>query len=482
MINNDEECIEFYNQNLKGKGLKIISLNKKCPDFLTYIRNRFNDTTGNEMVRELIYRIEYEIEEHPKCPVCGKPLAFYKREWKYKSFCSQECKNSDKGKEIIQQKTVETNLKRYGCEVSSQNKEVKEKMKQTCLEKYGVDCTLKDNDIKNKTINTWLLNYGVSHPHKSDKIKQKIKETCLEKYGVNNPFELKEIRNKAKQTCLKKYGVEYAMQNEQIKKKNKDTCLNNYGVEYVTQTELFKQKSKESCLNRYGTEYVMQSDLFKKRTKQTCLEKYGVEYIMQSDIFKQKSKQTCIEKYGVEYPIQSDIFKQKSKQTCLNHFGCEYPAQNKEIMLKVFNTRIKLSKGKCFSKKENEIYDYLITLDKDTKRQYYSELYPFHCDFYLPKYDLYIEYQGMWTHGKHPFNKNDENDIEILNNWKIKSEASKFYKSAIQNWTITDPLKRKTAKDNKLNYLELFPNDLYKDKINNYLNKLILKINIKNIY
>ena len=44
MINNDEECIEFYNQNLKGKGLKIISLNKKCPDFLTYIRNRFNDT------------------------------------------------------------------------------------------------------------------------------------------------------------------------------------------------------------------------------------------------------------------------------------------------------------------------------------------------------------------------------------------------------------------------------------------------------
>ena len=46
------------------------------------------------MVRELIYRIEYEIEEHPKCPVCGKLLEFYKREWKYKSFCSKQCKNS----------------------------------------------------------------------------------------------------------------------------------------------------------------------------------------------------------------------------------------------------------------------------------------------------------------------------------------------------------------------------------------------------
>ena len=413
MINNDEECIEFYNQNLKGKGLKIISLNKKCPDFLTYIRNRFNDTTGNEMVRELIYRIEYEIEEHPKCPVCGKLLEFYKREWKYKSFCSKQCKNSDKGKQVIQQKTVETNLKRYGCEVSSQNKEVKEKMKQTCLEKYGVD----------------------------------------------NPFKSKEIQNKAKQTCIDRYSVEYAMQNNDIKQKNKETCLKKYGVEYVTQTELFKQKSKESCL-----------------------EKYGVEYTFQVDTFREKTIKTCLEKYGVDHPMKSDIVKNKVMHTCLLHYGVEHPTQNKKIMLKAFDARIKSIKGHRFSKKEDEIYNYLITIDKDTKRQYYSELYPFHCDFYLPNFEVYIEYQGMWTNGLHPFDKDNKDDIEILNKWEIKAETSKFYRSAIKNWTITDPLKRKTAKDNKLNYLEIFPNDLYKDKINNYLNKLILKINIKNIY
>lgn len=413
MINNDEECIEFYNQNLKGKGLKIISLNKKCPDFLTYIRNRFNDTTGNEMVRELIYRIEYEIEEHPKCPVCGKLLEFYKREWKYKSFCSKQCKNSDKGKQVIQQKTVETNLKRYGCEVSSQNKEVKEKMKQTCLEKYGVD----------------------------------------------NPFKSKEIQNKAKQTCIDRYSVEYAMQNNDIKQKNKETCLKKYGVEYVTQTELFKQKSKESCL-----------------------EKYGVEYTFQIDTFREKTIKTCLEKYGVDHPMKSDIVKNKVMHTCLLHYGVEHPTQNKKIMLKAFDARIKSIKGHRFSKKEDEIYNYLITIDKDTKRQYYSELYPFHCDFYLPNFEVYIEYQGMWTNGLHPFDKDNKDDIEILNKWEIKAETSKFYRSAIKNWTITDPLKRKTAKDNKLNYLEIFPNDLYKDKINNYLNKLILKINIKNIY
>ena len=448
MIYNDEECIEFYNQNLKGKGLKIISLNKKCPDFLTYIRNRFNDTTGNEMVRELIYRIENKLEEIPKCPVCGKPLAFYKREWKYKSFCSKQCKNSDKGKEIIQQKTVKTNIEKYGCNVGSQSEKVKEKMKQTCLKKYGADCSLKNKNIRNKAIETWLINYGVNNPNKSDNIKEKKKQTCLEKYGVDNPFKSKEIQNKVKQTFLSKYGVEYIMQ-----------------------SNIFREKSKETCLKKYGVKHITQANIFKQKVKETCLEKYGVEYIMQSDIFKQKSKQTCLEKYGVEYPFQADIFKEKSKQTCLLHYGVQYPAQNKEIMLKTFDSRIK-NKTSKFSKKEDEIFNYLITIDNDTKRQYYSELYPFHCDFYLPNFEVYIEYQGMWTHGLHPFDKDNKDDIEILNKWEIKAETSKFYRSAIKNWTITDPLKRQTAKNNNLNYLEIFKNEIFKDKINEYLNTI----------
>ena len=72
----------------------------------------------------------------------------------------------------------------------------------------------------------------------------------------------------------------------------------------------------------------------------------------------------------------------------------------------------------------------------------------------------------MWTHGKHPFNKND---IELLETWKKKAEKSNFYKKAIYTWTISDPLKRKTAKDNNLKYLEIFPKDSFKDIINSYL-------------
>lgn len=81
-------------------------------------------------------------------------------------------------------------------------------------------------------------------------------------------------------------------------------------------------------------------------------------------------------------------------------------------------------------------------------------MYPFPCDFYISELDLYIEYQGFWTHGKHPFNINDQEDKLKLLEWKNKN--TKMYNCAINTWTIRDPLKRKTAKENNLNWVEFF--------------------------
>lgn len=354
MINNDEECIEFYNQNLKGKKFSIKYIEQKYPIFNNYVRHRFTDITGEEKFKELIYRIENKLEEIPKCPICGKSLKFInKNPPKYQTYCSNKCKYSDKAREFILYKTRQTNLKRY---------------------------------------------------------------------GVENPQQVKEFKEKTQQTCLKKYNCKSPMK----------------------------------------------LDIFKEKIKQTCLEKYGIESPMQLDLFKEKQKQTCLKKYGVEYPSKIEIIRQKIKETCLKKYGVDHPFKNKEIVLKAFNTRYSKKIAK-FSKKEDEVYNYLITIDKDIKRQYYSELYPFHCDFYLPKFNVYIEYQGSWVHGFHPFNKDDENDIALLETWKKKAENSKFYKKAIYTWTVSDELKRKTAKDNNLKYLEIFPKDSFKDIINSYL-------------
>lgn len=108
---------------------------------------------------------------------------------------------------------------------------------------------------------------------------------------------------------------------------------------------------------------------------------------------------------------------------------------------------------KC-SENEKIIYDTLLT--KFTViPQYRSDLYPFTCDFYIPELDLYIEYQGFWSHGKHPFDPYSENDNRILQIWKQKTNHL-MYKNAISVWTVRDPLKRKIAKENNLNWLEFF--------------------------
>lgn len=81
---------------------------------------------------------------------------------------------------------------------------------------------------------------------------------------------------------------------------------------------------------------------------------------------------------------------------------------------------------------------------------------------------MFIELQGSWTHGSHPYNLNSNEDQIILNKWKAKSKNHGFYCTAIKVWTISDVNKRKTAKKNNLNYVELFN----KEDIQLFLTKL----------
>jgi hypothetical protein len=84
---------------------------------------------------------------------------------------------------------------------------------------------------------------------------------------------------------------------------------------------------------------------------------------------------------------------------------------------------------------------------------------------------LYIEIQGTWTHGFHPFDENNKSDIDKLKLWKEKAITSNFYKGAIDVWTIRDVIKRETAKKNNLNYLEIFSMD-FDYCINQILNRI----------
>lgn len=247
--------------------------------------------------------------------------------------------------------------------------------------------------------------------------------------------------------------------------KNKEFCCNNHSVTFRNKCQDNKDKVKNTNLLKYGGVAPLSSDAIKEKVKNTCLNKYGVDNYTKTDECKIKTKQTCLNKYGVDNPSKSKLFKDKYniiqeaiKITCRNKYKAECWAQSldhkkrsKFIYQKRYTT---LKKNNSFNKsnEEEQVYKLFLTiLDKNNIiRQYKSEKYPFACDFYIKSLDLYIEYNGHWTHGKEPFDKNNLEHIKILNLWKFKN--TKFYRNAIYVWTVLDPLKLKIATENKLNY------------------------------
>lgn len=108
---------------------------------------------------------------------------------------------------------------------------------------------------------------------------------------------------------------------------------------------------------------------------------------------------------------------------------------------------------------EIELYNVLVKLfsEDDIVHPYRdNNRYPFNCDFYIKSVDLFIELNRYWTHGGRPFDPNDEECQNQLDRWKEKAETSKFYKNAIDTWTVRDVHKMSVARENNLNYIYLY--------------------------
>ena len=414
-----------------------------------YLINRYNDS---QSLKETVYRINFGYDVRPVCENCGKPIEFLgKPSRMWKTYCSNQCRYS---------------LNRLN------------KYKKTCLEKYGVEYAQQSNEVKDKAKQTCLEKYGVEHYTNREKSKQ----TCLEKYGVESNLNIPEIKEKckesriknkdkikekSKQTCLEKYGVEYSLQSKQVREKSKQTCLEKYGVEYSAQADVVKDKIKQTCLEKYGVTNGGCSEQALEKIKQTCLKRYGLTNGGGSKESLEKIKQTCLERYGVDCSFKIDSVQEKIKQTCLKKYGVysyskteEYSdymsklMSSKEMQDKINETK---RKNHTFntSKIENKLYKEIKLIFPSVIAQYNKDdRYPWNCDFYIPELDMFIEFQGSWTHGKHPFDYNSEEDQEILKKWKIKN--TKYYNNAIQTWIDRDQKKRETAKKNNLNYIELF--------------------------
>jgi hypothetical protein len=394
-----------------------------------------------------------------KCGYCGKETPFQNISRGYKNHCNLKCVNKANS---IKTKNIWKNFSKEKLE------EINIKRKKTCLKKYGVEFSLQDKNVRDKGKQTKFEKHGDENYNNMEK----HKETLLEKYGVEYYSQLDTHKENMKKQNLDLYGVEWFFQSDEYKKKAKETSLRLHGTEHVSQSQYYKDKYKKTCLEKYGVDNSRKADICKDKIKQTCLEKYGNENYNNMD----KNKNTKLLNHGDENYNNRDKF----KQTIIKLYGQEYYSQTEDfknlwkdedwVKILLYKRHKTMKKNNSFntSKPEKELEILLKEKFNEIKTQYRTEEYPFNCDFYIPKYKLYIELNGTWTHGKEPYNENNIEHNKLVEKWnkKIithninKPNKKSFYEIAKYVWTDLDVRKRKIAKDNNLNYLELYGNNL----------------------
>ena len=292
--------------------------------------------------------------------------------------------------------------------------------------------------------------------------RQKAKQTCLERYGAENYTN----PEKRKQTNIERYGVDCYTKTDEYLTKSKNTYKQKYGTDKFTKTNEYKQKRKQTSLEKYGVSDYSKSDIVIDKIKESKIKNHGTL----SYINLEKQRQTCLERYGVDSYSKTKEYIQKRNQTSIERYGVDCYTKTEEYKIRSYKTK---KQNKTFNSSiiEKQIEAYLKENNINYKTQYRSELYPFNCDFYFPDNDLYLEIKAHWTHGGHPFDSTNKDDLLLLEQWKSKN--TKFYDIAINTWPVRDVLKRETAIKNNLNYIEIFSNKL--DKIIDKISYIILK-------
>lgn len=203
---NNQKLIKFIKDNLFYENGDMIPA--KCKASISFWKQyekeldeiisltSFLDSTKAKL-QHRIYCIINNIEEHPKCVVCGKNVKYHDRESGYfRETCCKLC-GSKNPKRI--EKIKKTNLEKYGVENVSQNDMIKKKISD-----------VQQNMSKEKKLNKLI----------------KTKETKFKKHGNENFTN----REKAKQTNLEKYGDIYPSRLKKFKEKAKNTVINNHGM------------------------------------------------------------------------------------------------------------------------------------------------------------------------------------------------------------------------------------------------------------
>lgn len=331
-----------------------------------------------------------------RCEVCGTEFETICNSSKLKTTCSPKCTAV-----LIKQRRKESAQKTTKiCKWCGKDFHPKSLRDEYCYDTHYATCEVcgkqfEINVRKDKTIRTCsseckkvlqLRNRDL------DVERKHFLETMQSKYGVDNPMKLQEVQEKLKETNRNKYGADWYTQTDEYKEKVKETDLKKYGCEHHLQSQKVINKRKETCLEKYGVDNVAKSDEVKSTIRNKMLEKYGVINF----------SQTQIENFEEWEKFKSDPAKYISNTfgtaTCsqiASHIGCSlnsvYDYLDDESLKFIIKSK---------SRMEDEVYEFLRSLDSDMIIKLYSRSFinPYGVDLYLPEYKLAIECNPTETH------------------------------------------------------------------------------------
>lgn len=362
----EQKNLEKINEIIiKSKTLKRLGSLKRHHHF-----NLIVDSTSflpkDSSVSMRLWHIANSYYKIPKCKMCNNNAPWSKKDkGYYRVYCSSKCAHTDI---VVLNKTKKTNLERYGSITPMQNPKIRE-------------------DI----IKKWGENLGVKNPSQSEVIKEKKKQTLIKNWGVEYPLQNKEIKEKCENTCLEKYGEKNIFASTYGKQKIAGTILKKYNVEYCGQSKEVQEKRKETNLKKHGAEHVWCSGTDTRQKQQkTMLEKYGTTSISSlSDEILEKlnDKQWLIEQH---HTLKKTLEKIADEISVSGSTICNY--------LKKYDIEIKTRSS---SMAEREIIEFMKSLTSSTIISNSRKIIPpYELDIYIPKYNIAIEYNGLFWHSE----------------------------------------------------------------------------------
>ena len=334
--------------------------------------------------RQMLWHLECNSMIIPLCPVCQNNLSWNPDKREYRKFCSKKC-NGIGTADIAKQTSIENNNGVH----HTQTKEFVEKQKATSLKKYGVEHYSQTTEFKESTQNANIAKFGVNYPAQSVEIQEKMKSTTFERYGVNYPAQSIEIQEKMKSTTFERYGVDHFSSTSECRDKMKKTSIERYGVAHA----------KQQHISIEVLDIMNNKDLFSIFIKDKSVRELSEELNIEiSTIY------NYIKKYDIKnlYNARGPSYIEKEMAEFLNSIGISYEKNNRTIL-----------NGK-------------------------------ELDFYIPKYKMAIEMNGVYWHSeeKRPDQKYHYNKWKTCHDQEIHlvsvfEDDWNFQQNKIKNMLLT---------------------------------------------